>query len=134
MNITNSTLRKPPLGIWLISAFYLFGAIILFISLFTNPIHVSRSIADAHGLPPQADTVILPLVICLALLIAFGLVQGNRWGFYLTSAYLFIFGAVSLWLSIQAPQQPYIGNATWSIMALIYLAWQRKYFLRRKSR
>jgi len=120
---------RTPIGIFLIAGFYLFGAIVLLISLFTNPSDVSRAIADAHGLPPAADRVVLPLVAGVALLIAYGLVERARWGYFLTIAYLIVFGVVSLWLMSQNMQQPYIGNFTWSVLALLYLLWKRSHFL-----
>lgn len=120
---------RLPLGVLLIAGFYLFGAGMLMISLFTNPVAVSRSIADAHGLTSVADTVILPIVAGIALLIAYGLLAGARWGYYLTLSYLVIFGGISLFLMARSMEQPYIGNSTWSILVLIYLVWKRNYFL-----
>ena len=127
--MTKSIHPRPPIGVLLIAGFYLFGAGMLLISLFTNPVAVSRSIADAHGLTSAADTVILPIAAGIALLIAYGLLAGARWGYYLTLSYLIIFGGISLFLMGQSVQQPYIGNSTWTVLVLIYLVWKRKYFL-----
>ena len=131
MNKTNSVRTQISVGVSLIAGFYLFGAIVLLISLFTYPVVVSRSVADAHGLPPAVDAFILPIVACIALLIAYGLITCAKWGYFLTITYLFIFGSVSFWLMSQNMQQPYIGNSTWSVLALLYLVWKRKYFLSR---
>lgn len=112
----------------MIAAFYLFGAVILLISIFTNPVDVGRSIADVHGLPPAFDTVILPLVATLAVLMAYGLFQLSRWGYLLAMTYLALFGGISIWMMIQNMQQPYIGNSTWAVLAFVYLVWKRKLF------
>jgi hypothetical protein len=120
---------RTPLGGVLIAGFYLIGAIVLLISIFTNPTAVSRTIADVHGLPPAADAGILPIVAGVALLIAYGLYTKTRWGYFLTMIYLLIFGGINFWLMSQNFQQPYIGNSTWSVLVLFYLAWKRKYFL-----
>lgn len=125
----HSSRTRTPIGILLIAGFYLFGAIVLLVSIFTNPGGVSRAIADAHGLPPAADPVILPIVAGIALLMAYGLVERARWGYFFTIAYLIAFGGVSLWLMSQNMQQPYIGNFTWSILALLYLLWKQSHFL-----
>lgn len=117
-----------PFGVMAIAAFYLFGAVILLISMFTNPLNVGRSIADAHGLPPAFDIVILPLVAALALLMAYGLFQLSRWGYLLAMTYLVLFGGINIWLMIQNWQQPYIGNSTWAVLAFVYLFWKRKLF------
>ena len=125
----HSSRTRTPVGIFLIAGFYLFGAIVLLLSIFTNPGGVSRAIADAHVLPRAADRVILPLVAGVARLIAFGLLVRAHWGYFLTIAYLTVFGGVSLWLMSQNMQQPYIGNSTWSGLALLYLIWKRSHFL-----
>ena len=125
----HSSRTRTPIGIFLIAGFYLFGAIVLLISLFTNPSDVSRAIADAHGLSPAADRVVLPIVASIALLIAYGLFARTRWGYFFTVAYLTVFEGVSLWLMSQNMQQPYIGNFTWSVLALLYLIWKRSHFL-----
>lgn len=122
--------RRTPLGVLLIAGFYLFGAVVLLVGMFTNPVGVSRTIADAHGLPPAFDALILPAVAVLAVLMAYGLVTVSRWGFFLTVIYLAAFGLVSLWLMIGNVQQPYIGNATWSLLALVYLIVKRNVFLK----
>jgi hypothetical protein len=71
-------LRRTPLDVLLIAGFYLFGAVVLLISMFTNLAGVSRTIAEAHGLPPAFDTMILPAVTVLAVLMAYGLVTVSR--------------------------------------------------------
>lgn len=125
-----TNLRRTPLGVLLIAGFYLFGAVVLLVGMFTNPLEVSRTIADAHGLPPAFDAMILPAVAVLAVLIAYGLVTLSRWGFFLTLIYLAVFGLISVWLMVGNMQQPYIGNATWSLLALTYLIAKRDSFLK----
>ena len=88
MNKLNSIHKQIPLGVLLIAVFYLFGAIVLLISLFSNPVEVSRSIANAHGLPATVDGFILPAVIGIALLISYGLYSRAKWGYFFTLAYL----------------------------------------------
>jgi hypothetical protein len=123
-------LRRTPMGVLLIAGFYLFGAVVLLVSMFTNPVEVSRTIADAHGLPPALDTLILPVVAILAILMAYGLVTVSRWGFFLTAIYLVAFGLINLWLMVGNMQQPYIGNTTWCLLTLVYLIAKRNVFLK----
>lgn len=127
--MTTSNRARSPIGILLFASFYLFGALVLLVSLFTNASAISRAIADAHGLPAVADSVVLPFVAGIALAIAYGLYSRARWGYFFTLAYLILFGGVSAWLMSQNFQQPYIGNFTWSIIVLVYLISKRKYFL-----
>ena len=133
VNTSRFASQQSPLIIRLIAAFYFFGASMLFVSCFANRAAVSHNIAERHGLPPVIEPFILPIVGCLALLISFGLYQCSRWGFYLTSAYLVYFGVISLWLSLQKPYQPYIGNASWALFVLSILVWKRKLFLSKRG-
>ena len=119
------------MGVLLIAAFYLFGAAILLVSMFTNPVDVSNTIAAAHGLPPAAGAWILPAVAGLAILIAYGLFTGTRWGFFLTVTYTVVFGTISFGLLLQNFEQPYIGNAIWSFLVLLYLTARRHPLLQR---
>ena len=133
MKKNRSIHTRTPLGVLLISMFYMFGAIVLLISLYSIPVGLGRSLASTHGLPPAVDTFIVPLVICLALLISFGLFARTWWGYFLTTAYLLFFGIVSLFMMRQGVQQPYLGNAIWSWLVLLYLAWKWKYFFARRE-
>jgi len=129
MNTVNSIREKTPLGVILITLFYMFGGIVLLITLFTNPAETSRGLSASYGLSPAADTWILPSVAVSAFLFSFGLFTRSRWGYFLSIAYFFYFGGVSLWLISYNAQQPFIGNFIWSFILLIYLLWKRKYFL-----
>ncbi len=118
-----------PLGIILISSFYVFGAIVLLVSMFTMPETVSRQIAERQGLPINMGISVLLLTAILALFIAYGLFSLSSWGFYLTLIYLTYFGGISFLLGGKSGIQPYLGNFLWSTLIIIYLLFKRKYFL-----
>jgi len=88
----------------LIAGFYVFGAFVLLISLFTNSAEVSRQIAERQGIPPSIGLPILPLTAALALLIAYGLFSLSTWGFFLTLLYLTYFGSISCFLGARPKQ------------------------------
>lgn len=117
-----------PLGVLLIAAFYMFGAIVLLVSIFTNPVGVSRDIALAHGLSPTMGVEILIAVAALALVIAYGLFSLSRWGFFLTVAYLLYFGVVNLFL-IDSVWNMHEGNVLWAVLVVVYLLLVRRRFL-----
>lgn len=117
-----------PSGVLLIAAFYMFGAIILLVSIFTNPVGVSRDISLAHGLSPTMGVEILLAVAALALVIAYGLFSLSRWGFFLTIAYLIYFGAVNLFLT-DSVWTMHEGNVLWAVLVVIYLLVVRQRFL-----
>jgi hypothetical protein len=59
-----------PIGLLLIAAFYIFGAFMMLVSIFINPIGVSQTIAVVHGLSPSMGVEILLAVAALALVLA----------------------------------------------------------------
>ncbi len=127
--------RTPPLGVTLISAFYVFGAAVLLIALFLNPAEVSAAIAQRHGLSPDVGVAILPVVALLGLAIAYGLYSLSRWGLVLTVVYLAYFAGVSLssgaltWSTSGQPTEPVaLGNLTWSAIVIVYLILNRGRF------
>jgi hypothetical protein len=132
LNTINS--KNRPLGIILISGFYTFGAVVLLITLFTNPIQVSSSIAERHGLPPTTGPWFLVLVVGLALTIAWGLFSLSRWGYILTVVYLIYFGSVGLFLSRGRVTTIDFGDFIWSLFVIIYLVVKRKHFFESRQK
>ncbi len=127
--------RTRPLGVTLISGFYVFGAAILLIAMFTSPAEVSAAIAQRHGLSPDLGVAVLPAVALLGLAIAYGLYSLSRWGLVLTLVYLAYFGVVSLvggaltWSASGQPTEPIaLGNLTWSAIVIVYLLLNRARF------
>jgi hypothetical protein len=132
-----STRQQIPLGVILIAGFYVFGALLLLISLFSNPSEVSRQIAESQGIPVSIGPLILPLTAAFALLIAYSLFSLSTWGFFLTLLYLMYFGSISFLLADKQGTQPYLGNLwwsllviRWSLLVIIYLLIKRKHFFR----
>jgi Na+/melibiose symporter-like transporter len=122
-----------PLGIILIAGFYVFGAIVLLVSMFTMPEMVSRQIAERQGLPMNMGISVLLLTAIVALFIAYGLFSLSSWGFYLTLIYLIYFGGISFFLGGNTGIQPYLGNLLWSILVIMYLLFKRKSFFGMKT-
>lgn len=129
--------RNIPTGVLLIAAFYIFGALALLVSIFTNPIGVSQTIAVVHGLPPSMGVEILLVLATLALVLAYGLVRLAPWGFFTMMAYSLYIAGVSLTmdglhftLSGQAEIQSF-GNLLWSALVVVYLLTVRKRFLKK---
>lgn len=138
MKIYNS--KNKPAGVLLIAAFYIFGAFVLVVSIFTNPTGVSQVIATAHGISAIIGVEILVAVAVLALTLAYGLIRLSRWGFFLAIAYslylttisLFMGGLSFLWTG-QADKQRYFGNFLWSVLVVIYLLIVRDRFFSERS-
>jgi hypothetical protein len=130
-------LKNLPIGVLLIASFYLFGALILLVNVFTNPVGVRETIARAHGLSPIIGLEFVLVVSVLAFSLAYGLIRLSRWGFVLTFVYSLYLCAVSLvmgglsfaWAG-QPETQIYFGNLLWSAFVVIYLFVVRQRFFR----
>ena len=119
---------EMPFCLLLIAVFYVFGAAVLVIFLFANPIQTSSVIAKVHGLPLSTGNWILPLIAVLGLLISYGLFTLSQWGYVLTMLYLAYFGITSGSLLRTHNDPIYLGNLLWSIFVIIYLVLVRKRF------
>ena len=119
--------EKRPLGITLIGYFYIFGAIVLIITLFTNPIE-EYGIAVIFGLPNVPEGIMRVLVSLFSLIMAYGYLKLEKWGYWVMITYTVYFLVVSIILSQQYNQQPFYGNVIWSIIVLIYTLMKRRYF------
>jgi len=117
-----------PFGLLLIAIFYTFGAVVLLILMFANPLETSSAIAKAHALPTSTGNWILPSVAGLALLIAYGLFSLSRWGYVLSILYLAYFGSVSALMFSTQADSVHLGNLLWSLLVLIYLILVRRSF------
>ncbi len=120
-----------PIGVILIAALYLFGALILLAFLLINPGQASSMIAERHGLPTTTGSWILLVVAALGMVIAFGLISLSRWGYLLTLIYLVYFGAVGLFLAAGNPATINFGNFLWALIVVVYLIAVRKRFFAR---
>jgi hypothetical protein len=137
MNTKNQS--GKPLSIMLIAGFYIFGAIILLISMFVNATEASKLIAEVHGISPIVGKDILPAIAALALIISYGLFSLSKWGYALTLAYVLytgviglIQGGLSFTVTGDVSLQVYFGSILWSVLVVICLIATRRHFFRAK--
>jgi hypothetical protein len=123
--------EKRPLGITFIGYFYIFGAVVLIAALFTNAAD-QFGIAVRFGLPKVSEKIMRVIVATVSLIMAYGYLKLEKWGFWLMTAYTVYFLVVSTILSQQYKQQPFYGNIIWSIIVLIYTLTRINYFDKRK--
>jgi uncharacterized membrane protein (DUF2068 family) len=119
--------EKRPLGITLIGCFYIFGALILVVTLFTNPTE-QFGIAVRFGVPEVPENIMRVSVSIISLIMAYGFLNLKKWGYWLMLIYTTYFLIVSISLSSQYHQQLFYGNVIWSITVLIYTLYKRKFF------
>ena len=125
-----SRMKTPslPLGVMLISGFYIFGSVVLLIFWLINPKPAAMVIAIRHGLPASTGFWVLPIVAAIGLLIAFGLLCLSRWCFWLTIVYSLYFLIVNRYMSGDRWVSVYWGDAIWSFLVVGYLIGVRKHF------
>jgi hypothetical protein len=121
-------------GIVVISLFYIFGALILFLSMVTNYAATAEQITLRHGLPLDLKFIFLPAIAILAIFISYGLYSHSRWGYFLTLIYQIYFGLVSfvLFLSTTDGNLTFLGSFIWSLLVVIYLLMKRRIFFHSK--
>ncbi|MFJ5624292.1 hypothetical protein ACIQD3_16525 [Peribacillus loiseleuriae] len=120
---------KRPLGISLISYFYIFGAIVLlFTAIFYNADANPIGIAERFGLPDVPERFIRILVALISLGMVYGYIRLKKWGFWLMIIYSVLFGLISSLLVSNQSQQPFIGNLIWSIIVLAYTIYVKRAF------
>ncbi|MFT8311104.1 MAG: hypothetical protein ABF629_08065 [Sporolactobacillus sp.] len=124
---------KKPLGISLISYFYILGSLVLiFTAIFydadANPINITIRFA----LPSSYDRLFRVVLALATLIMIYGYMKLRKWGFWAMISYSFLFGAISLALSLAHYQQPFIGNMIWSILVLLYTIHTREAFFQKQ--
>lgn len=134
-----TTLRKPvPFGVYVVVAFYLFGAFALIIGTLGGLVDARIPIARAHGLPGLAGTGFVFLVVVLALVMGYGLISRSRWGYLLTMVYALyiivislVLGALNFPLRGDEEAKIYFGNLLWASLVALYLFLVRRRLLHR---
>ncbi|MBP1947538.1 hypothetical protein [Virgibacillus litoralis] len=125
---------KRPLGVSLISYFYIFGAFVLIVTaLFFDADAYEFGIADRFGLPSFPEQLFRLIVAVASLIVIYGYMRLKRWGFWLMILYSLGFGLISFVLLFSYNQQPFIGNHIWSLIVLIYtFMLERPFFLQKR--
>lgn len=122
---------KRPIGVSLISYFYIFGAmVLLFTAIFYNAEANSISIAERFGLTIVPDRLMRVLVALLSLGMVYGYIRLKKWGYWIMITYSVLFGIISLLLLSNQPYQPFIGNVIFSIIILAYTIYVKKEFFK----
>ncbi|MYL61805.1 hypothetical protein GLW07_00410 [Bacillus hwajinpoensis] len=121
---------KRPIGVTLISYFYLFGAAVLFISAIFNDAGANTiGIAERFGLPYVPERMMRVLVALLSFVLVYGYIRLTNWGYWFMIVYSILFGYMSALLISSPSPQPFLGNVIFSIVVLIYTIYVRKSFL-----
>ena len=112
---------KRPLGVSLISYFYIFGAsVLLFTAIFYNAEANSIGIAERFRMPNFPERLMRVIVALLSLGMIYGYIRLEKWGFWLMVVYSALFGLISSSLVTNGSQHIFNGNLIWSVIVLAY--------------
>ncbi|KZE73392.1 hypothetical protein AV654_32460 [Paenibacillus elgii] len=121
--------RTRPLGITLIGSFYVFGSIVLLLSLFVMELSFEKyGIAARFGWPSVPEHLARFLVGAASLVLGYGYLKLKRWGYWLMVAYSIYFVIVSGYLFVLYKEQPFLGNIIWSLIVMVYSYCKRNHF------
>lgn len=122
---------KRPLGVSLISYFYIFGAIVLlFTVIFYNADANSIGIAERFGLSNAHERLMRVVVALFSLIMVYGYFRLKKWGFWVMITYSIIFGLTSSLLITNQSYQPYVGNLIFSIIVVAYTLYVKKAYFK----
>ncbi|MGG1629717.1 hypothetical protein [Rossellomorea sp. NRS-1567] len=122
---------KRPLGVSIISYFYIFGSIVLlFTAIFYQAGADTIGMSERFGVSVVPERTMRVIVAFFSLLMAYGYMRLKKWGFWLLITYSVLFGFISFILLTNEPQQPFIGNFVFSIIVLIYTIYVKEAFFK----
>ncbi|MFC7786413.1 MULTISPECIES: hypothetical protein [unclassified Rossellomorea] len=122
---------KRPIGVSIISYFYIFGAIVLlFTAIFYQAAADTISISERFGVPIMPERFMRVVVAFFSLVMVYGYMRLKKWGFWLFIAYSVLFGVISFLLLSVQPDQPFIGNFIFSVIVLTYTIYVKEAFFR----
>lgn len=108
-----------------IGYFYVFSSILILLTIFVKqdiPINVR------FGLENIPNVLVVPIVAIISSVMAYGYLKMTKWGYWFTVIYSTLFMCISFTLINNVGGQPFIGNAIWSIIVLVYTILIRKKF------
>jgi hypothetical protein len=116
---------KRPIGISFIGYFYIFGAIVLFLTL---GIKQDININVRFGVPFLPEIAVRIFVAVFTILMAYGYLSLKKWGYWTMIIYSIIFSFISTNQANIYHSQPFIGNIIFSVIVLFYTVIMRHSF------
>lgn len=116
---------KRPIGISFIGYFYIFGAIVLILTL---GIRQGIDINVRFGVPFLPEIAVRIFVAIFSIIMAYGYLNLKKWGYWAMIIYTIIFLVISINQVNIYHSQPFIGNIISSIIVLFYTFIKRHVF------
>lgn len=116
---------KKPFGIIFIGWFYIFGAIILFLTL---GVKQEVGINMRFGVPFLPETAVRLFVAIFSVIMAYGYFNLKKWGYWSIIIYSLVFLVISINQVNNYHSQPFIGNMIFSLIVILYTFMHRHSF------
>ncbi|MGF9978202.1 hypothetical protein [Viridibacillus arvi] len=112
---------ERPIGVTLISFFYIFGAVVLLLtSIFYHHEPNGIGIAERFGTPNAPERLVRVLLALATFAMVYGYANLKKWGFWSMTVYSILFGLLSMTLMTAQNIQPFLGNLIWSLIIIVY--------------
>ena len=108
-----------------IGGFYIFGGIIVLLSLFFGGSSINRIFA----LPNVSDYIVKPIVAAVFIPLGYLYMRRIKYSNIAMLIYAVIFFCISADLTTMLNEQPYIGNMIYSLFVIVVTIVRRKEFL-----
>jgi len=89
--------------------------------------------AIRFGVPNIPETAVRVFIAIVSFILAMGYLKLRKWAYWSMIIYSLLFLVVSMNLLTQYNSQPFLGNAIWSAIVLIYTYIKRDYFRKQVS-
>lgn len=116
---------QNPIGIKLIAWFQIFGALTI---LFTLNIQQSPPFNVRFAMPFIPEILMKILIVAFALIISYVYLRQTKCSYWSMLIYSVLFCCISLFQSINYHIQPFIGNAIYAGIVIVYTILHRRYF------
>jgi hypothetical protein len=115
-----------PIGITFISGYQMLG---VFAVLFTLNSQQNPPLSIRFGVPFIPEILVKICVVIFAIIIAYGYFIQSKWGYWSMLIYSVLFCCVSIFQVNKYGSQPFIGNAIYAAIVIIYTVSHSKYFI-----
>ncbi len=115
---------KESKAVTFIGGFYIFGSIIVLLSL----IFGGSAMSTVFDVPYISDTIVKLFVVIFFIPSGFFYVKRTRIGYWLVLLSSIVFFCISATLTTELSAQPYIGNMIYSLFVIVITFLRRKEF------
>ena len=116
---------ESPIGITFIGCFKILSALVI---LFTLNVQQTPPFNIRFAMPFIPELLVRLCVVIFSLIIAYGYLRQNKFGYWSMLIYSILFCCISFFQASKYGNQPFIGNAIYAAIVTVYTLLHRKDF------